>query len=273
MKRAFTLVELVLTLVIGAILAGFATFTLNALSANFAISRELVGTKQVATNAALVLQKRLDLRIKPTLAAFEPNLFAFEKTAFVAPSKCTGCTGLAWFVKSYETQRNQGMLGWSGYADAASANATTTKVLVPETLGDLSTATTTLADLTGTKSYQLALIFDYGDAQVSQFYNPNSTNAHKAQLKPPNIEVAKNGKFALWQTYTLSHTINAVFLRGDTLFLAYDFLPWSANEAKEAVLATNVSKFSFKLVGDFGVVFTLCVREGKGESCKSAASF
>lgn len=301
MRAAFTLLELLVVIVILALLAavGFRIFSPLVTAYTTAASFE----KQQASlnNAVLVAQARLNNAILPTLAAFSGSFGGVEVKSGELNSNLTalnlkefhnqvcplqeGCgAGVVWFAKSYETLRNNGSFGWSGFVSFQTLSRNKSELAFSELSGDLKASQEVLKSLfDDRKQRQMALIFLADDESelaesggekedLKELYKSNSTLALKTKLKPPKLVVSSKQEVRVWERYALSHTLNALALQNGELVLYYDFLPWETSRAKRAVLLDGVESFEVKRVGKMGVLLTICVRQNGGKVCKNTVT-
>ncbi len=293
MTRAFTLLELLVVVVVLGVCAALGTQILTALAQNYRATLAFDETSGALNNAVLILERRLSWRIKPTTAAWDGSFGASAPAGEHAlrdlhahvSEPTARAAGLMWFARSYETQRNDATLGWSGFLALQNATQKNGEILLPEPAGDLSASLETLQNLynESRKTRELALIFHAASSDVGEFYRANSTTAHAVTLRHPHISLSPPAApLALWQTYELAHTLGAVALEGGELAFYYDFLPREPSALKRATLLQNVTSFTFAPLGEGGLVFEICVRDGAlgggfggsagaaGERCKSA---
>lgn len=288
MKRAFTLLELVVVIVITGILA------LVGIEITINIYRSYLQSRAINTLEAeteLVLEqiaKRLAIRIKGSSIGRQP---APNHNTFVStedPGLNSAFTILEWTSYSYETFQNG---GWSGFIDLNHANTNridpanpaNTINTIETPLSALQTAWLNIRDLTNnpttaTTQNQLGVFFKgTGNINVQTSFGYNAANQADAIARVRsfngnttiNIDYPVGSRIS--EQYYLLHTAYAVVPTNTTaendftLELRYNYRPWTGNSfqtANSAVLARNVTRFNFTEANGV-VVLKLCIRDAQ----------
>ncbi|MFW5619385.1 MAG: PulJ/GspJ family protein, partial [Campylobacter hyointestinalis] len=114
MKKAFTLIELVIAITITAILASIGTEIISTVYQNYIQTRSITKLEAQTELAITQISKRLQYRIKQTLVGYENGDYKKDMIG------CKDC-GIAWYMQSYESRRlgEANKTGWSGVINKA----------------------------------------------------------------------------------------------------------------------------------------------------------
>lgn len=289
MKKAFTLLELIVVIVITGILALVGIEISINIYKGYLQSRA-INTLQAETELVLEqISKRLAIRIKGSSIGRQranPNTFVSTED----PTLDNTYDILEWISYSYEAFQDG---GWSGFIDLNHANTARTRLNPADTitttgsietpLSFLQNAWNNIRDLTNnpttaTNQNQLGVFFKgTGNINVQTSFGYNDTN----QANDIAIVNNFNGNTTINITYPvgrniseqyfLLHTAYAVVPTNNTandftLELRYNYRPWvvgnSFQNANSAVLARNVTRFNFTEANGV-VVLKLCMRDGQ----------
>ena len=300
MKKAFTLIELIVVLVITGILSVLSTDIILNIYKGYLQSRA-INTLEAQTEIVLEqISKRLMFRIKGSTIGRIPD-GAFVSTADTALNQ--DYTILEWINYSYESFQDG---GWSGFIDLNSPNTEKATGRLESPGSDLSAANDTISDLTNKKATldnnEVGIFFRGLGANVNTSFGYDKTNAKSIgrvkrteSTNKTNLTMSNYSGSDISEYYYLLHTAYAVVpsaasANGDsTLTLHYNYRPWltgaenqyNDTKANKSVLATNVTRFNFTEVNDV-IVLKLCIRDagrslGNGEEettvCKTKAIY
>lgn len=290
MKKAFTLLELMVVIVIIGLLSHMGIqMTLN-IYRSYLQSRAI---NTLETQTELVLEqisKRLAIRVRGSTIGKQPA--ANGNGAFVSTS-AAGLNNtfsiLEWVTYSYESFQDG---GWSGFADLSSPN---TAIAAIAGSGTISTPGSRLAvaaaapnfsadqnikDLTSNAASiangNIGIVFKNMSLNPATSFGYNRTNANSIGTIVANgqnniLSIANYRDALISEQYYLLHTAYAVVpgeasANGDfSLFLHYNFRPWAGqeyNNGNSDLLATNVTRFNFTEANGI-IVLKLCIRDGR----------
>ena len=305
MKKAFTLLELIVVIAITGILSLIGTDIILNIYRSYLQSRA-INTLETQTEIVLEqISKRLMFRIKEsTIGRRTATAPLFVSTQDSGLNNTY--TILEWVSYSYESFQNG---GWSGFIDLNHPNTTRTGADTGtlETPGsNLASADQTISDLTrvdaaasraNLSNNTVGIFFRGLGANVNTSFGydgtaPNSIGIATSTASNTNLAISNYNGADISEFYYLLHTAYAVVptvnsANGDfDLFLHYDYRPWIGERYNDAntriaILATNVTRFNFTEV-DGMVVLKLCMRDagrslGNGEEettvCKTKAIY
>ena len=293
MKKAFTLLELMVVIVIIGLLSHMGIqMTLN-IYRSYLQSRAI---NTLETQTELVLEqisKRLAIRVRGSTIGKQPA--ANGNGAFVSTS-AAGLNNtfsiLEWITYSYESFQDG---GWSGFADLSSPNTAIAAIAGNARSGTISTPGSRLAvaaaapnfsadqnirDITSNAASiangNIGIVFKNMSLNPATSFGYNRTNANSIGTIVANgqnniLSVANYRDALISEQYYLLHTAYAVVpgvasANGDfSLFLHYNFRPWAGqeyNNGNSDLLATNVTRFNFTEANGI-IVLKLCIRDGR----------
>ena len=308
MKRAFTLLELIIVIVILGIIAMMSFNAMMNIYSNYFQTRT-VNELEMQTEIALEqISKRLEHRIKPSVIARKTD-GAFLALNDNRVNLNSGYEILEFIPYAYEifndVPSGSNKAGrYSGYVDLANSSPATGLISpgsnfsteVVETIKDL----TCKEDASGCVDFKdknggVAAIFSdvYYDVQNSFGYKDNlNLDIAKVGVKSIDGDTLEISGFAnkqISEQYHLAYTANAIVPEQsadpkDTangvfdLNLYYDYRPWMGEKYKQngekATLAKNVTRFVFTEKNGV-IVLKLCMRAKNSEItiCKSKAVY
>ena len=307
MKRAFTLLELIIVIVILGIIAMMSFNAIMNIYSNYFQTRT-VNELETQTEIALEqISKRLEHRIKPSVIARKPS-GGFLPLNDSRVNLNSGYEILEFIPYAYEifndVPSGSNKAGrYSGYVDLANSSPTTGLISpgsnftteVIETIKDL----TCKDDASGCVDFEnkdggvVAIFSDvYYDVQNSFGYKDNlNLDIAKVGVKSTDgntLEISGFGGKQISEQYHLAYTANAIVPEQsadpkDTvngvfdLNLYYDYRPWMGQGYKngeKATLAKNVTRFVF-IEKNGVIVLKLCMRAKNSEItiCKSKAVY
>ena len=308
MKRAFTLLELIIVIVILGIIAMMSFNAIMNIYSNYFQTRT-VNELETQTEIALEqISKRLEHRIKPSVIARKPS-GGFLPLNDSRVNLNSGYEILEFIPYAYEifndVPSGNKAGRYSGYADLAKSSPATGLISpgsnfsteVVETIKDLTckddTRNATCVDFTNKDGGVVAIFSDvYYDVQNSFGYKDNlNLDIAKVGVKSIDGDTLEISGFAnkqLSEQYHLAYTANAIVPEQSTdpkdtangvfdLNLYYDYRPWMGQGYKngeKATLAKNVTRFVF-IEKNGVIVLKLCMRAKNSEItiCKSKAVY
>ena len=306
MKRAFTLLELIIVIVILGIIAMMSFNAIMNIYSNYFQTRT-VNELETQTEIALEqISKRLERRIKPSVIARKPN-GGFLPLNDSRVNLNSGYEILEFIPYAYEifndVPSGNKAGRYSGYVDLANSSPASGLIRpgsnfsteVVETIKDL----TCKDDASGCVDFKdkdggvVAIFSDvYYDVQNSFGYKDNlNLDIAKVGVKSIDSNTLEISGFAnkqISEQYHLAYTANAIVPEQsadpkDTangvfdLNLYYDYRPWMGQGYKngeKATLAKNVTRFVF-IEKNGVIVLKLCMRAKNSEItiCKSKAVY
>ena len=301
MKKAFTLLELMVVIVVVGLLSHMGIqMTLN-IYRSYLQSRAI---NTLETQTELVLEqisKRLAIRVRGSTIGKQLGGPNRDDGAFVSTS-AAGLNStypiLEWITYSYESFQDG---GWSGFADLGSPNTAIAAIAGNVRSGTVSTPGSRLAvsaaapnfsadqnirDLTSNAASiangNIGIVFKNMSLNSATSFGYNRTNANSIGTIVANgqnniLSIANYRDALISEQYYLLHTAYAVVpgqasANGDfSLFLHYNFRPWAGqeyNNGNSDLLATNVTRFNFTEANGV-MALKLCIRDA-GRSLSQA---
>ena len=309
MKRAFTLLELIIVIVILGIIAMMSFNAIMNIYSNYFQTRT-VNELETQTEIALEqISKRLEHRIKPSVIARKPS-GGFLPLNDSRVNLNSGYEILEFIPYAYEifndVPSDSNKAGrYSGYVDLAKSSPATGLISpgsnftteVVETIKDLTckddTRNATCVDFTNKDGGVVAIFSDvYYDVQNSFGYkgisNLDIAKVGVKSIDGDTLEISGFANKQISEQYHLAYTANAIVPEQsadpkDTangvfdLNLYYDYRPWMGQGYKngeKATLAKNVTRFVF-IEKNGVIVLKLCMRAKNSEItiCKSKAVY
>ena len=312
MKRAFTLLELVVVIVVLGIIAMMSFNAIMNIYSNY-FQTKTVNELETQTEIALEqISKRLEHRIKPSVIARKPS-GGFLPLNDSRVNLNSGYEILEFIPYAYEifndVPSGNKAGRYSGYVDLAKSSPATGLISpgsnfttgVVETIKDLTcrgeTRDATCVDFTKKDGGVVAIFSDvYYNVQSSFGYSngtvPVSLDIAKVGVKSTDgdtLEISGFGGKQISEQYHLAYTANAIVPEQSAdpkdaangvfdLNLYYDYRPWMGEKYKpngeKATLAKNVTRFVFTEKNGV-IVLKLCMRAKNSEItiCKSKAVY
>ncbi|MFW5613355.1 MAG: type II secretion system protein [Campylobacter hyointestinalis] len=282
MKKAFTLIELVIAITITAILASIGTEIICTVYQNYIQTRSITKLEAQTELAITQISKRLQYRIKQTLVGYEKN-----KNEYKDITDCKEDCGIAWYMQSYESRRlgEVNKIGWSGVINKATIVGNEINLSLgyddDDNVQNLEKVKDIIKNITSnevSKENPIALIFKQSEDKASEnYYNGNTNKVYKAYFSGNNIIIDidkknKNKGDKLEDLYYLSHTINRIYIDGDKN-LKLDVIPAAspstkANKNNSYIIAKNVTTLRFtnfasenNFVGSNGLILKICIKD------------
>ena len=309
MKRAFTLLELIIVIVILGIIAMMSFNAMMNIYSNYFQTRT-VNELETQTEIALEqISKRLEHRIKPSVIARKPS-GGFLPLNDSRVNLNSGYEILEFIPYAYEifndVPSGSNKAGrYSGYVDLANSSPATGLISpgsnfsteVVETIKDLTckddTRNATCVDFKDKDGGVVAIFSDvYYDVQNSFGYqgisNLDIAKVGVKSIDGDTLEISGFANKQISEQYHLAYTANAIVPEQSAdpkdaangvfhLNLYYDYRPWMGQGYKngeKATLAKNVTRFVF-IEKNGVIVLKLCMRAKNSEItiCKSKAVY
>lgn len=311
MKRAFTLLELVVVIVVLGIIAMMSFNAIMNIYSNYFQTRT-VNELETQTEIALEqISKRLEHRIKPSVIARKTDgaFLALNDSGVNLDAKYEILEFIPYAYEIFNDVPSGNKAGrYSGYADLAKSSPATGLISpgsnfsteVVETIKDLTCREDTNATCVDFKNKDGGVVAIFSDV----YYNVQSSFGYSNGTVPVSLDIAKVGVKStdgntleisgfggkqISEQYHLAYTANAIVPEQsadpkDTangvfdLNLYYDYRPWMGEKYKQngekATLAKNVTRFVFTEKNGV-IVLKLCMRAKNSEItiCKSKAVY
>jgi len=313
MKRAFTLLELVVVIVVLGIIAMMSFNAIMNIYSNYFQTRT-VNELETQTEIALEqISKRLEHRIKPSVIARKTDgaFLALNDSGVNLDSKYEILEFIPYAYEIFNDVPSGNKAGrYSGYADLAKSSPATGLISpgsnftteVVETIKDLTCredTNATCVDFENKDGGVVAIFSDvYYNVQDSFGYKGNITKLDIAKvgvkggqsgLNGNTLEISGFANKQISEQYHLAYTANAIVPEQSAdpkdaangvfdLNLYYDYRPWMGEKYKKngekATLAKNVTRFVFTEKNGV-IVLKLCMRAKNSEItiCKSKAVY
>lgn len=309
MKRAFTLLELVVVIVVLGIIAMMSFNAIMNIYSNY-FQTKTVNELETQTEIALEqISKRLEHRIKPSVIARKTDgaFLALNDSGVNLDAKYEILEFIPYAYEIFnDVPSGSNKAGrYSGYADLAKSSPATGLISpgsnfsteVVETIKDLTCredTNATCVDFTKKDGGVVAIFSDvYYNVQDSFGYKGDITKLDIAKVGVKStdgntLEISGFGGKQISEQYHLAYTANAIVPEQsadpkDTangvfdLNLYYDYRPWMGQgykDGEKATLAKNVTRFVFTEKNGV-IVLKLCMRAKNSEItiCKSKAVY
>ena len=311
MKRAFTLLELVVVIVVLGIIAMMSFNAIMNIYSNYFQTRT-VNELETQTEIALEqISKRLEHRIKPSVIARKTDgaFLALNDSGVTLAQDYEILEFIPYAYEIFNDVPSGNKAGrYSGYADLAKSSPATGLISpgsnfsteVVETIKDLTCREDTNATCVDFKNKDGGVVAIFSDV----YYNVQSSFGYSNGTVPVSLDIAKVGVKStdgntleisgfggkqISEQYHLAYTANAIVPEQSAdpkdaangvfdLNLYYDYRPWMGEKYKpngeKAILAKNVTRFVFTEKNGV-IVLKLCMRAKNSEItiCKSKAVY
>ena len=311
MKRAFTLLELVVVIVVLGIIAMMSFNAIMNIYSNYFQTRT-VNELETQTEIALEqISKRLEHRIKPSVIARKTDgaFLALNDSGVNLNAEYEILEFIPYAYEIFNDVPSGNKAGrYSGYADLAKSSPATGLISpgsnfsteVVETIKDLTCREDTNATCVDFKNKDGGVVAIFSDV----YYNVQSSFGYSNGTVPVSLDIAKVGVKStdgntleisgfggkqISEQYHLAYTANAIVPEQSAdpkdaangvfdLNLYYDYRPWMGEKYKQngekATLAKNVTRFVFTEKNGV-IVLKLCMRAKNSEItiCKSKAVY
>ena len=309
MKRAFTLLELVVVIVVLGIIAMMSFNAIMNIYSNY-FQTKTVNELETQTEIALEqISKRLEHRIKPSVIARKPSgeFLALNDSGVNLVAEYEILEFIPYAYEIFNDVPSGNKAGrYSGYADLAKSSPATGLISpgsnfttgVVETIKDLTCREDTNATCVDFKDKDGGVVAIFSDV----YYNVQDSFGYKGDIT--KLDIAKVGVKStdgntleisgfdgkqISEQYHLAYTANAIVPEQSAdpkdatngvfdLNLYYDYRPWMGEKYKpngeKATLAKNVTRFVFTEKNGV-IVLKLCMRAKNSEItiCKSKAVY
>jgi prepilin-type N-terminal cleavage/methylation domain-containing protein len=289
LKRAFTMIELVMVIVIMGIIGSFGTDFLAQAYESFIYSKINNEIQEQNNYATEFMSGRLQYRIKDSIIARKSD------GNFDALSDASGddYIGIEWVQTDMEGFRGITKPFWSGIIDLDAVEHNTTTLISPET------NTTAINDHIidplsyGTKNISDAALYFIGANNDIDGYgwDANAITDQTKVIHPIKageeiyqfISNTPDGDFSgidIYEFYKLTWTANALILDGENLYFYYNYQPWNGDkysDGEKALLAEHVKTFRTMAIGSV-IKIQLCIgsdliKDGEYALCKEKTIF
>ena len=311
MKRAFTLLELVVVIVVLGIIAMMSFNAIMNIYSNYFQTRT-VNELETQTEIALEqISKRLEHRIKPSVIARKTDgaFLALNDSGVNLNAEYEILEFIPYAYEIFNDVPSGNKAGrYSGYVDLAKSSPATGLISpgsnfsteVVETIKDLTCREDTNATCVDFKNKDGGVVAIFSDV----YYNVQSSFGYSNGTVPVSLDIAKVGVKStdgntleisgfdgkqISEQYHLAYTANAIVPEQSAdpkdaangvfdLNLYYDYRPWMGEKYKQngekATLAKNVTRFVFTEKNGV-IVLKLCMRAKNSEItiCKSKAVY
>ena len=301
-KKAFTLLELILVIIVMGIIAIMGTDILTNLYEGYMRSYSINRLESQTTTILNQIVKRLQYRIKDSVIAMKPS---GVYRALDDPALDTTYTILAWigtdnegFKGQYDNTKNFSVPGWSALIDLNSSQTDKSQVKTPgSTLSIADSIINSLSkgevNLSGASNTP-ALIFKgfyHSDRPAFGWSGSGDHNyTYNVQRNGDDILVFSDSTQAnaakeVYERYAIVWSAYAIVpvstgANDMNLTLYYNFQPWEGetyHNGKSTVLAEHVSSFRFKQIGQT-LRLKLCIHDDNKSGfdfavCKERAIF
>ena len=311
MKRAFTLLELVVVIVVLGIIAMMSFNAIMNIYSNY-FQTKTVNELETQTEIALEqISKRLEHRIKPSVIARKTDgaFLALNDSGVNLNAEYEILEFIPYAYEIFNDVPSGNKAGrYSGYADLAKSSPATGLISlgsnfttgVVETIKDLTCREDTNATCVDFKNKDGGVVAIFSDV----YYNVQSSFGYSNGTVPVSLDIAKVGVKStdgntleisgfggkqISEQYHLAYTANAIVPEQSAdpkdaangvfdLNLYYDYRPWMGEKYKpngeKAILAKNVTRFVFTEKNGV-IVLKLCMRAKNSEItiCKSKAVY
>ena len=298
-KKAFTLVELVLVIVVMGIIAVIGTNILVDLYEGYMRSYSINRLESLTTDTLNQIVKRLRYRIKDSVIAYKTGSYK----GLDDPSLDSSYKILQWIGYDNESLRGEynstySMPGWSALIDLDSSDTNKSEVkttgsrlgIADKIIDALSYGEVNLSSASDTP----ALIFKGVDHIDKSQFGWSGSGDHNFTLNVNRIgneklvftnTAQKNASKDIYERYALTWSAYAIVpvvtgANDMNLTLYYNFQPWEGEtytQGHSAVLAEHVSSFRFKQIGQT-LRIKLCMHDNNTTGfdyaiCKERAIF
>ncbi|VYS77776.1 prepilin-type N-terminal cleavage/methylation domain-containing protein [Campylobacter ureolyticus] len=270
-KKAFTLIELILVIVILAILSLIGSNIYTNVYKNYLTSK-IVDEVEDKTQLALdQIASRLSDRVKQATIgrkSSNPNDIVLVYDSRLQQDHDI----LEWIGQSTQSRNLAGAnvdssIGWSGFLDMG-IYENDRRILIG---GRLSAAINVINSISRGQSQNLAMIFQGISTTKEVGYgfrgeNPNKIMVFNMPNNGARITLARDymgGEIS--DRYQIAHSAYAIVPENGNLYLYYDYRPWTGQTYRNGIkslLVENVTLFRFRGFSASGMDLKLCVNAG-----------
>ena len=300
MRRAFSLIELILVMVILGIVASVGTDIIRSLYDNYAATAKIQNLEIQANNVADIIANRLEHRIEQTAAV--------QNGANYAPMTSTASEGsLIFYRRAYELERNfatykkDSAYAAPRYSGFVSKIETKTEFSADNSFADEITIESIESSGIDLGTYEIffnddnslfyrnkkepfkryyskdARPFVYGcSSGTATFSDTDNIKLTRSNCPVSTENIIRPSMARLIHKIYLSNEINRIRLEENKLYLdiCAAVTDKTCEKKTENLLADNVSTFRFTAISSdeniaTGVVFKLCLIAGEDEACQT----
>lgn len=267
MKKAFTMLELVMVMVIMGIVASIGAEIIASMYSNYLRSRT-INRLEVQTEITLEqIAKRLQYRIKDSVIA--RDVAGANLLSLADPNVGSTFNVLEWIGASNESFLGTPRPGWSGFIDLDNNDTNRTAGTLKTSESNLTDASNTISALTNgdidlTNGREAALVFKGISYNIADFGWGTANNSDGVALVKVRVGAASDiltlsndanpTPTEITEQYMLAHTAYAIVSSNTNstdfnLTLHYNYQPWDSEEYTDgntSVLAEHASLFRFK---------------------------
>lgn len=267
-KRAFTMLELVLVIVILGIVASIGASAIANVYESYIVQRAVHRASNKAELAAMQIANRLMYRISSSVIGRTSQTGTFLPLEQVPGD---GYPVLEWISYDNDSFAAQSTPGWSGYCDL-NDTVNTTKTTISTPGSSLGTTNSIIGELSsGTKNISnAAIIFEGHEYSPTKNYiagcmgfTDNTCISPVSAGSGTSITIEDNNAKVMTDQYKLAWSAYALVPVGNTLTLRYNYQPWDGSQSSAGSSRLLVDKFvSFRFKGDGDTIrFKLCIEE------------
>lgn len=267
MKKAFTMLELVMVMVIMGIVASIGAEIIASMYSNYLRSRT-INRLEVQTEITLEqIAKRLQYRIKESVIA--RDVAGANLLSLADPNVGSTFNVLEWIGASNESFLGTPRPGWSGFIDLDSNGTNRIAGTLKTSESNLTDASNTISALTNgdidlSNGREAALVFKGISYNIADFGWGTANNSDGSALLKVRVGATSDTltisndanpiPTEITEQYTLAHTAYAIVSSNTNstdfnLTLHYNYQPWDSEEYTDgntSVLAEHASLFRFK---------------------------
>ena len=282
MKRAFTLLEVIFTIVILSIIGVISAQIISKLYEEYITTRAINELESRTETTLETIARRLEYRVKGATIARDKD----NETNITSLSNANDSYEiLEWigydvdsFKGDYNSSKGLVVPGWSGFVDLYSPDTNATQIKIPGS--ELNIADTFENNLTegnvtlhnskaGLIFKGLAYGYDVKQYGWNCFHNQTNcrsyvydVNCSTNDCSEPILRVSPSlsGK-EITEQYYLTYSAYAIVPKNNNLYLYYNYRPWHGDrysDGEKSLLAENVSTFKFRQI-DQVIRLKLCM--------------
>ena len=270
-KKAFTLIELILVIVILAILSLIGSNIYTNVYKNYLTSKVVDEVEDKTQLALDQIASRLSDRVKQATIgrkSSNPNDIVLVYDSRLQQDHDI----LEWIGQSTQSRNLAGAnvdssIGWSGFLDMG-IYENDRRILIG---GRLSAAINVINSISRGQSQNLAMIFQGISTTKEVGYgfrgeNPNKIMVFNMPNNGARITLARDymgGEIS--DRYQIAHSAYAIVPENGNLYLYYDYRPWTGQTYRNGIkslLVENVTLFRFRGFSASGMDLKLCVNAG-----------
>ena len=259
MKRAFSLIEMIIAIIVGAIVISVIIQIYSALHNNYLETSSIARLESISINTMLIIENYLHQSIKESISIRDNNQIlplqsSLNQNEFI------------WLNQSIESRQNSNSkFNWSGFVDINSINISQDTITLLSPLSNYN-AKSKDAILNNLKfsNEDMRVIFKGDDNIYQNLYQISNSNGENLVIKRENKSIF------ISEIYYLSHNLISLKLENNTLRLN-EFSPNNLNSPiRSNILAQNVSSFNIRQNGS-NIIFRLCIFDDISTFCKSSS--